>query len=231
MADYKMEAAKAAIKLIQPGQTIGLGAGTTIANLLSLLAVEGDLASSLTFVSSSFKTTGLIREYGFNVQSIALTKNPDIYFDGCDQFDIELNALKSGGGIHTSEKILAAMAAEFILIGDASKLVNKLDTTYPLVIEVLPAALSLVMQRLNSHFPDVKINIRMSDKKDGAAISDNGNFLLDVYFTNLTALDQLNVFVKMIPGVVEHSLFYRMATKSIIAGPEGIQTIRPLYSV
>lgn len=229
MADYKMEAAKAAIKLIQPGQTIGLGAGTTIANLLSLLAAESSLSASLTFVSSSFKTTGLIREHGFNVQSIALTKSPDIYFDGCDQFDTELNALKSGGGIHTSEKILAAMSKEFILIGDAGKFVNNLDNTFPLVIEVLTAALSLVMQRLSSHFPDAKINIRMSNKKDGAAISDNGNLLLDVYFTELMPLDQLNVFVKMIPGVVEHSLFYRMATKAIIAGPEGIQTISPNY--
>jgi ribose 5-phosphate isomerase A len=229
MVDYKMEAAKAAIKLIQPGQTIGLGAGATIANLLSLLAAENSLPASLTFVSSSFKTTGLIREYGFKMQSITLTKSPDIYFDGCDQFDTELNALKSGGGIHTSEKILAAMAKEFILVGDAGKFVNNLDTTYPLVVEVLPAALQMVMQRLNSCFPDAQLNIRMSDKKDGAAISDNGNLLLDVYFAKLMALDQLNVLVKMIPGVVEHSLFYRMATKAIIAGLEGIRVIKPEY--
>lgn len=229
MTDYKMEAAKAAIKLIRPGQTIGLGAGTTIANLLSLLAAESSLAASLSFVSSSFKTTGLIRQYGFNVQAIALTKSPDIYFDGCDQFDLELNALKSGGGIHTSEKILAAMAAEFILIGDAGKFVTSLDTTYPLVIEVLPAALSLVMQRLSSYFPEAKVNIRMGDKKDGAAISDNGNLLLDIYFTKLMPLDKLNILVKMVPGVVEHSLFYRIATKAIIAGPEGIRVINPGY--
>ncbi len=30
MNDYKMEAAKAALQFIKPGQTIGLGAGTTI---------------------------------------------------------------------------------------------------------------------------------------------------------------------------------------------------------
>ncbi|BAU52421.1 ribose 5-phosphate isomerase A [Mucilaginibacter gotjawali] len=229
MADYKMEAAKAAIKLIQPGQTIGLGAGSTIAALLALLAAEGSLAASLTLVSSSFKTTSLIREYGFNVQSIALTKSPDIYFDGCDQFDIELNALKSGGGIHTSEKILASLAAEFILIGDAGKFVNKLDATYPLVIEALPAALQLVQYQLFNHFPDAKINLRMGDKKDGAAISDNGNMLLDVYFTKLIPLDELNVLVKMVPGVVEHSLFYRMATRAIIAGPEGVRIMKPEY--
>jgi ribose 5-phosphate isomerase A len=230
MADYKMEAAQAAIKLIKSGESIGLGAGTTIANLVALLAAENSLASSLTLVSSSFKTTGLMMEHGLNVRSIALTKSLDIYFDGCDQFDNELNALKSGGGIHTSEKILASMAREFILIGDSAKFANRLDTTYPLVIEVLPVALPLVMRQLSCYFPDARIIIRMSDKKDGAAISDNGNLLLDVYFTQLPALDRLNVQVKMIPGVVEHSLFYRMAAKAIIAGPDGIKIIAPQYS-
>jgi len=229
MADYKLEAAQAAVKLIPPGQTIGLGAGTTIANLVSLIAAESSLAGSLTLVSSSFKTTALMREHGLNVQSIALTKSPAIYFDGCDQFDKELNALKSGGGIHTSEKILASMAKEFILLGDAEKFVDKLNTTYPLVIEVLSAALSLVIEQLKGYFPGAKISIRMSDKKDGAAISDNGNLLLDVYFTQLPALGELNITVKMIPGVVEHSLFYRVATKAIIAGTEGIKVIRPQY--
>jgi ribose 5-phosphate isomerase A len=229
MTDYKMEAAKAAIKLIKPGQSIGLGAGATIANLVNLLVAESNLAASLTLVSSSFKTTGLMSGYGLNVRSIALTKSLDIYFDGCDLFDVELNALKSGGGIHTSEKILASMAQEFILIGDAAKFADRLDTTYPLVIEVLPAALSLVMRQVGSHFPEVRIVIRMSDKKDGAAISDNGNLLLDVYFTKLPALAQLNMLVKMMPGVVEHSLFYRMAQKAIIAGSEGIKVIMPRY--
>lgn len=229
MADYKMEAAKAAVKLIKPGQTIGLGAGTTIANLVNLLAADPSLAASVSLVSSSFKTTTLIAGWGLNVRSIALTNSLDIYFDGCDQFDTELNALKSGGGIHTTEKILASIAQEFILIGDDVKFVNKLDSTYPLVLEVLPVALPLAMRQLNSYFPDARINIRMSDQKDGAAISDNGNLLLDIYFNQLPALGKLNVQAKMIPGVVEHSLFYRMAAKAIIAGAGGIKFILPAY--
>jgi ribose 5-phosphate isomerase A len=227
MTDYKMQAAKAASELIKPGQTIGLGAGTTIAHLLALLANEKELAATLTFVSSSFKTANLIKEYGLTLQSAALINHLDIYFDGCDQFDIELNALKSGGGIHTSEKILAAMAKEFILIGDSGKFVVALDTSYPLVIEVLPNALQFVLQRVGQDFPDAKPKIRMSQQKDGAVISDNGNMLVDVYFSKLIALDKLNIHIKMISGVVEHSLFYRMTSKAIIAGGDGIRTIFP----
>lgn len=229
MTDYKMEAAKAAVTFIKPEQTIGLGAGTTMANLLSLLAADDGLSSTLTFVSSSFKTTELIRAYGFKLQSKAYTDRIDIYFDGCDQMDAELNALKSGGGIHTSEKILAARATEFILAGDSGKLVDSLDATYPLVVEVLPDALLLLKQRLQNIFPAASINVRMAGKKDGAVITENGNLLMDVYFNELMPPGELNVLVKMIPGVVEHSLFYRMASKAIIAGPEGIRIMRPAY--
>ncbi|HEV2831425.1 MAG TPA: ribose-5-phosphate isomerase A [Hanamia sp.] len=45
------------------------------------------------------------------------------YFDGCDQLDSELNALKSEGGNSYAGKLLTSMANEFILIGDESKLV------------------------------------------------------------------------------------------------------------
>lgn len=225
MIDLKLEAAKAALKFIKPGQTIGVGAGSTIAHLVSLIAADDELATTVTFTSSSFKTTALLAKNGFKVAVPALLSALDIYFDGCDQFDTNLNALKSGGGIHTTEKILASIANEFILIGDAGKYVDELTNTYPLVIEILPAALQIVLKRLAINFPGAKTIQRMSDKKDGALISDNGNMLADVFFAELLPLDELNIKVKMIPGVVEHSLFYGMATKAIIAGEDGIRVI------
>ena len=225
MNDLKLEAAKAALKFIKPYQTIGLGAGSTIAHLVTLVAADDELAASVTFTSSSFKTTGLLAQNGLKVTAPALLSNLDIYFDGCDQFDHQLNALKSGGGIHTTEKILASMANEFILIGDAGKYADKLDTTYPLVIEVLPAALQIVLKRLAADFQGAKINQRMSTQKDGAVVSDNGNMLVDIFFRELLPLQELNTQIKMLPGVVEHSLFYRMATKAIIAGEDGTRVI------
>ncbi|MET1054880.1 MAG: ribose 5-phosphate isomerase A [Pedobacter sp.] len=225
MSDYKMDAAKAALTQITEGQTIGLGAGSTIAKLINLIATECSFAPSLTLISSSFSTSNLILEKGLNLGSTHTIKKLDIYFDGCDQFDKELNALKSGGGIHTTEKILAAMALQFILIGDEGKFADQLDLTYPLVIEVLPNALPFVLSHLNTNFPDARLNLRMSSQKDGAVISDHGNLLVDIHFSTLLPLDQLNTRIRMIPGVVEHSLFYRMAAKAIIAGPKGIQTI------
>ncbi|AOM79910.1 ribose 5-phosphate isomerase A [Pedobacter steynii] len=222
MADYKRVAAEACLQFLKPGQTIGVGAGSSISHLINFISLSPDLADHLIVVSSSFKTRALIQEKGLQLQvSAQLNQKLDIYFDGCDQFDEALNALKSGGGIHTSEKILASMAGDFILIGDDSKMVSKLDHTYPLVIEILPEALKAVTDRLKSVYPTASVKLRITDKKDGVVISDNGNLLADMFFEELPEISALNTNVKMIPGVVEHSLFYGMATKAIIAGAQG----------
>lgn len=229
MTDYKVEAAKAAMEFIQAGQTIGLGAGTTVSHLINLICEKKDLADSLIFTSSSFKTTTALLDNGLRVQSPSLLKHVDIYFDGCDQFDTELNALKSGGGIHTTEKILASMADEFILMGDERKFANKLDNTYPVVIEILPQALQVVLHRLKLAYPGAIVKLRMSNQKDGAVISENGNLLADIHFATLIEPEKVNTQLRLIPGIVDHSLFYRMATKSIIAGKLGISIITPVY--
>jgi ribose 5-phosphate isomerase A len=227
MPDYKIEAARAASQLIKPHQTIGLGAGLTIAHLIDMVSIRKELIDTVAFVSSSFKTTNYLLTNGLKVQSPALVNNLDIYFDGCDQFDEELNALKSGGGIHTTEKILATMANEFILIGDDSKFSQQLDTVYPLVIEILPQALQIVLKRLADDYPAARISLRMSSQKDGAVISDNGNFLADIYFDKVINPEKLNTTIKMIPGIVDHSLFYRLASKAIVAGEHGTRVIYP----
>ncbi|MDR6944853.1 ribose 5-phosphate isomerase A [Mucilaginibacter pocheonensis] len=227
MTDYKLEAAKAAFKFIKAGQTIGVGAGTTVFHLADMISQDKDLAQAVTLVSSSFKTNAYLLQHNLNIKSSSMIKHLDIYFDGCDQFDRQLNALKSGGGIHTSEKVLASMATEFILMGDEAKFSPELDATYPLVVEILPQALQIVLSRLASAWLGATVKLRMSNQKDGALISENGNLLADIQFLGLPELKQLNTEVKMIPGVVEHSLFYGMATKAIVAGEGGVQVITP----
>lgn len=226
MSDYKMEAAKASLKFIKNNQVIGLGGGSTIIKLADLIHADENLdLSSLTFVSSSFKTRAYLVEKGLNVKLSSMVSKVDVYFDGCDQLDEQLNALKSGGGIHTSEKILASMAEEFILIGDESKIKPKLDTTYPLVVELLQEALPLVFNTIKLKYPDSITELRMASQKDGAVISDNGNLLAEIRFIELPELKELNTFVKLIPGVADHSLFYQLASKAVIAGAQGVKVL------
>jgi ribose 5-phosphate isomerase A len=221
--DYKMEAAREALKLIRSGSTIGFGAGSTMANLIGLIKADEALAPSLITLSSSFTTRRLLEKEGFAVREMGWADRVDLYFDGCDQFDRRLSALKSGGGVHTSEKVLASMADEFIIVGDAAKRVERLESTYPLVLEVIPEALAYVSDRVKRFFNPVKSELRLSNKKDGAVITERGNFLIDCWFDPFPEPAVINDRMAGIPGVLEHSLFYNLAQRAIVAGPDGIQ--------
>lgn len=223
--NLKKEAALKAITLIDHRSSIGIGAGSTMAFMVELLVSEVKKGKEVKIFTSSFTTRILLVENGFSPLPISDVEEIDMYFDGCDQMDKNLNALKSGGGIHTQEKLMASMAKQFILVGDEAKYSNQFDSTYPLVIEFLPEALRYVPSRIKQLFPEVKMAIRMGDKYDGALISKNGNYLLDVWFNSWPDLATINLLMKEITGVVETSLFYNLAHKAIIAGQEGVRII------
>jgi ribose 5-phosphate isomerase A len=147
----------------------------------------------------------------------------DVAFDGCDQVDEKLNALKSGGGIHTKEKLIASMAEEYILLVDEAKVEKELTFNVPVVLEVLEDSLKYVEKKV------LELNgkpvIRSSDIKDGFTISDNGNLLVDVFFNNVKDIHKLNDNLIRICGVIETSLFTNVITKVIIASKEGIREI------
>ena len=226
MSDLKMEAAKAALKLIKPGMTVGLGAGSTMAHMVNLLKEDAALFGSLKMVTSSFSTRRLLLAEGFVVLEAGWLEQVDVYFDGCDQLDWRLTALKSGGGVFVSEKVLAAMAGEFVLVGDISKKVDRLDGRFPLVVEVLPEALGYVSDRLTKFFNPVKSELRMgAPGKDGAAVTERGNYLIDSWFSAFPEPAMLNDRVTSIPGILEHSLFFNMAHRAVIAGPDGVEII------
>jgi len=222
MPDYKQQAAQEAAKLIKPNSTIGLGAGSTMIHLVNALKQSPDLVQTLTVASSSFVSRQFLLQQDFRVSESGWLSRLDYYFDGCDQFDWRLTALKSGGGVHAAEKVLAAMADQFILVGDSGKRADRLTNTYPLVVEVIPEALAYVTDRLKRFFNPTRSELRLSDKKDGAVITERGNYLIDNWFDTFPEPGILNDRVTALPGVLEHSLFFNMAHKAITAGPDGI---------
>lgn len=223
--DLKKQAAQKAATLVQNNTIVGLGAGSTIAYLVEFLEKLIHEGLKLQFVTSSFSSLQLLQKKKTNVLSASSLSEIDIYFDGCDQLDKKLNALKSGGGIHTQEKLLASMAKQFVLIGDEAKLVQSFDIKYPLVLEVLPLACAFVPFKVEHLFKETKSVMRINDKKDGPVITENGNYLIDVYFQKWPQLDSINSLLKAVPGIVETSLFYQIASKAIIAGEEGTSVL------
>ena len=223
--NLKKEAAAKAITLIREKTIVGLGAGSTIAYLVEFLRQELENGLEVKFVTSSFSTNELLLKNKFTVLQIASLSKIDIYFDGCDQLDKELNALKSGGGIHTQEKLLASMADQFVLIGDETKLVDNFDNSFPVVIELLPQAAAFVPAKILNLFPGASSSFRISDKKDGYVITENANYLLDLWFQTWPDLATINPVLKTVTGVVETSLFYKMAHTAIIAGKAGVKVL------
>ncbi|MNV40321.1 Ribose-5-phosphate isomerase A [compost metagenome] len=130
--------------------------------------------------------------------------------------DIHLNAFKSGGGVHTGEKIMANMAQKFILLVDGSKMVEKLSTKYPLCVEIIPEAWLSVLKKLKSSYSTTisDIVLRKSGQKSGPLLSERGNFLADIF--------DLNKQIKLITGVVEHSLFYQLCSVCLLATEDGV---------
>ena len=137
----KRKCAKEALSYIKDKSIIGLGGGTTISYLVSYIK-ESEL--DVKIVTPSFETEKLCIENGLVVLPTWSVESISVAFDGCDEIDKELNALKSGGGIHTKEKIIASMADEYILLVDESKVSNKLEFKYPVVLEIIPESKSIV---------------------------------------------------------------------------------------
>lgn len=218
----KRKCAKEALKYIKEGSIIGLGGGSTISYLVSYIK-ESSLDVSI--VTPSFQTEKLCIESGLKVLPTWAVDSISVAFDGCDEVDENLIALKSGGGIHTKEKIIANMAEDYILLVDESKVVKNLEFNHPVVLEIIPESKSSVEKYVKSlgGYP----KLRTSNSKDGVTISDHGLFLMDVEFNkeDIKDISKLNDSLKKIIGVVDTSLFYNMATKALVVRENGVRLI------
>jgi ribose 5-phosphate isomerase A len=219
--DLKRICAKEAMKYIKNGMKLGLGGGRSIAYLVEYIKADKDL--KIKIVTPSIKTKMLCIENGLEVIHMAFVKRIDVAFDGCDQVDEDLNALKSGGGIHTKEKLIASMADDYILLVDEAKVEKSLTFKSPVVLEILEDSLKYVERKVIEL--GGKPEVRSSDIKDGFTISDNGNLLMNVAFENINDIKKLNDKLINICGVIETSLFTNVITKAIIAGENGIRMI------
>lgn len=159
---FKKVCAKQALQLIRNGQIVGLGGGGTISLLVSMIA---DTTLKIKVVTPSDSTKALCIEKGLMVLDLAYVNYVDIAFDGCDECDESLHALKSGGGIHTREKLIGTMADQYILLVDESKLSKQLTFNHPIVLEVLPVAYHFVVSQVEAL--GGKVVWRRANNKDG----------------------------------------------------------------
>ena len=214
--EKKRAAARAAMELIQPGTTLGVGTGSTVNCLIEILPEVRDQIDSV--VSSSKASTLLLEEQGFEVMTLNETGDIDLYVDGADESNKFLQLIKGGGGALTREKVLAAAARRFVCIVDNTKLVGMLGG-FPLPIEVLPMAQEFVARRI--------LKMRGQPIWREGFITDNGNHILDVHNLQIVNPIDMEARINRIPGVVTVGLFAdRPADILLIADDNGVREMR-----
>ncbi len=121
------------------------------------------------------------------------------------------------------EKIVASAAKQLVIMVDETKLVEKLGMNHPVPVEVLPFALSVVMAKVREL--GGKPVLREGKDKVGPVVTDNGNFVLDVGFGVVDDPGELDVRLKLVPGVLETGLFVEVADVVYVGGRTGVRRL------
>ena len=127
----KHKVAESVLDLIDNDEILGIGSGSTVNILIEYLPKVKNKISRI--VSSSLKSTELLKANGFEVVELKSVGKLSKYVDGADEINKYLQMIKGGGGALTREKILAHNSNRFICIVDDSKKVSVLGT-FPLPI-------------------------------------------------------------------------------------------------
>ncbi len=207
------EAALAYIRpRLEPHMVLGIGTGSTANRFIDALAALRDGFRGA--VASSEASAARLRGHGIPVYDLNEIDALPFYIDGADEANPQLHLIKGGGAALTREKIVAAVAEEFICIADDSKYVQQLGA-FPLPVEVIPMARSHVARQL--------VRLGGEPVYRQGVVTDNGNIILDVRHFPIPDPVATETAINQITGVVTNGLFaLRPADCLLLGGPDGV---------
>ncbi len=205
----------AALSYVQPGTIIGVGTGSTVNCFIDALASIKDQIKAA--VSSSEASTERLKALGITVMDLNDVDSFDLYVDGADEINPQMEMIKGGGAALTREKIVAAVARQFVCIVDSGKVVETMGR-FPLPVEVIPMSREYVARELKK--------LGGNPVYRAGVVTDNGNQILDVHGLHITNAKQLESQINNIVGVVTVGLFaHRGADVALVGSPEGVKTV------
>ena len=211
----KQAAAEAALDFIEPGEIVGVGTGTTTNFFINALSTMKGKVGGV--IASSQLSAERLRGIGLPVLDLNQTGDLSLYVDGADEATPHLQLSKGGGGALAREKIVASASRKFICIIDETKLSDYLGS-FPLPIEVLPMAQSLVARRL------IAMGGQPTLRHDFT--TDNGNVILDVRNLDLTDPLRMEAQINLLAGVVDNGLFAaRRADVLLVGSDSGVKQL------
>jgi len=190
---------------LKPNDVVGVGSGSS--SYLALLALAKKSKEEhipFTAIPTSHELLLTCQSLGIATTTLSHQK-PDWGFDGADEVDGKQRLIKGRGGALFKEKLIMKASKKTFILIDQSKHVEVLGKKTAVPVEVFPDALSLVEHELLSYGVS-SLSLRLAKGKDGPIITENGNFILDVFFDSIE--DGLEKEIKSIPGVIESGLFF-----------------------
>ncbi len=212
--ELKQAVAEAALAYVVEGKIVGVGTGSTARLFIEALATMKDRIAGA--VASSEDTKRRLEGHGIKVFDLNDVTEIPVYIDGADEITPEMHMIKGGGGALTREKIVSAVAQQFVCIADGSKLVDVLGK-FPLPVEVIPMASAYVARELT--------RLGGTPVLREGFVTDNGNLILDVKGLQIVDPEDLETRINQIVGVVTNGLFAcRPADVCLLGTSTGVQT-------
>ncbi len=217
--ELKTRVGQAALQYVAPGEIVGVGTGSTVNKFIDALASMKDQIKGA--VSSSVASTERLLALGIPVLDANSVDKLSVYIDGADEIDGQGNMVKGGGAALTREKIVAALADQFVCIADESKLVQTLGQ-FPLPVEVIPMATRRVMAQFVAQGGVARVRL-----KDGVPlVTDNGQHIVDVTGLRITDPLAFEAEVSQWPGVVTVGVFaFQRANVCLLGTSAGVKTL------
>jgi len=209
--------AEAAIKEVKSDMILGLGSGSTAALMIKSLAdeIRSGKLKNIRGVATSFQSEVLALQLDIPLIDFAAASQIDLAIDGADEVDPEFQLIKGGGACHVREKLVASKANKLLIVVDETKMVQNLNQSFPLPVEVLPNAWKHVQELISGM--NGSSNLRMATKKAGPVVTDQGNLILDVLFDGgIKNPKEIELSINNIPGVLENGLFVNLTDKVLV---------------
>jgi ribose 5-phosphate isomerase A len=205
-------AGRAGAQLVQDGQVVGLGTGSTAVCAIRAIGERVNSGLKIVGIPTSIRSKELAESLGIPLATLDDYQELDLAIDGADEFDAQLNLIKGGGGALLREKIIASASREFVIIADSSKQVRILGK-FPVPVEVIPFAEAVVAKKIAALGASVR---RREYAYGNPYLTDEHHHILDCSFGEISDPPALALQLSLIPGVVEHGLFIHMANRVLV---------------
>jgi ribose 5-phosphate isomerase A len=223
----KKEAGEKAVEYVESGMVVGLGTGSTAVHAVRAIGrmLQNGRLHNILGIPTSEETRQEAERLGIPLTNFDENPVIDITIDGADEIDPHFNLIKGLGAALLREKIVATASKQMIVVIDDRKIVDKLGTRAPVPVEVIPFARQPVETYLKTL--GGRPVLRM-DRETGQnpVLTDENNIIFDCWFDG--GLDnpmEMGQVILSQPGVVEHGLFFNLATRAVVAAPDGIQIL------